>query len=394
MKRIIAIILSLSLVLSGCSAPKASHNSPAIENESIKVTAVSEELETGNETETASVESGSVISDPAAVNIDFRGLDDEDFLPYVEDTIYSELVDQLDESQYYIENVNAVYISKEYLDEIAYNSLSNIYFGHTAEELEEAFQGRRYVFTLGEDGSTVVKPFEEVSDDTYSEVLKNVAIGTGVILICVTVSVVSAGVGAPAVSVIFATSAKTAATYALSTAAFSGVAATVVTGYQTGDFEEAIKAGTLAASEGFKWGAISGAVVGLGQGITQVQDTKFFAKGTEQAAKYPNGVKFTNGADGVQYPRFERYAKATVKFDMPTAEAAANHTGLTGQYYWDAKLANAAAGFKNTPSGYVWHHVEDMQTMILVPQDLHSIAFGGMPHTGGASLIRAFLAAL
>lgn len=44
-----------------------------------------------------------------------------------------------------------------------------------------------------------------------------------------------------------------------------------------------------------------------------------------------------------------------------------------------------------TPAGYVWHHVEDMQTMILIPQDLHSVAMGGMAHTGGASLIKALL---
>lgn len=78
-------------------------------------------------------------------------------------------------------------------------------------------------------------------------------------------------------------------------------------------------------------------------------------------------------------------------FNAPTLEAAANHTGLSGTYYWDAKLANAQCGFSQTPAGYVWHHVEDMQTMILVPQDLHSIAMGGMSHTGGASLIKAFL---
>ena len=76
---------------------------------------------------------------------------------------------------------------------------------------------------------------------------------------------------------------------------------------------------------------------------------------------------------------------------MPTKETAVAHTGLCGQYAYDAKLANAKCGFPETPVGYVWHHVEDMRTMILVPQDLHSPYFGGMGHSGGASLIRAFL---
>jgi hypothetical protein len=92
--------------------------------------------------------------------------------------------------------------------------------------------------------------------------LKNVAIGTGVILICVTVSVVSGGLGASAVSMIFAASAKSGTMMALSSGLFSGVSAGVVTGIETGDFSEAMKAAALAGSEGFKWGAISGSIAG------------------------------------------------------------------------------------------------------------------------------------
>ena len=55
------------------------------------------------------------------------------------------------------------------------------------------------MFTLGDDGDTIVTAFEAY-DDTYEKVIKNVAIGTGVILICVTVSIVSEGFGVPAVS--------------------------------------------------------------------------------------------------------------------------------------------------------------------------------------------------
>ena len=94
--------------------------------------------------------------------------------------------------------------------------------------------------------------------------LKNVAIGTGVILVCVTVSVVSAGVGAPAVSMIFAASATTAETFAISSAVFGGISAGVVRGIQTGDFNEAMKAAAMGATEGFKWGATSGAIIGDG----------------------------------------------------------------------------------------------------------------------------------
>lgn len=152
---------------------------------------------------------------------EFSSLNDEALTDYVEDAIYEELVSTLDSDKYYVENVSAVYISQEYIDELTHNSKSNIYFGYTLEDIDAQFQGTRYVFTLGEDGDTVVRPFEAY-DDTYEQIIKNVAIGTGVILVCVTVSVVTAGVGAPAVSLIFATAAKTGTIMALSSGAIGG----------------------------------------------------------------------------------------------------------------------------------------------------------------------------
>ena len=190
-------------------------------------------------------------------------------LEYVEENVYAELVNALNSSDYLVENISAVYISNEYLEEVAYNSQANIYFGYTLEELDEYFQSNKYVFTLGEDGQTAVKLFEAY-DDTYDRVIKNVAIGTGVILVCVTVSAVTA-VGAPAVSLIFAASAKSGTIFALSSGTFSALAAGVVTGMETQNFDEAMKAAALAGSEGFKWGAITGVFDG---GLTQTMALK------------------------------------------------------------------------------------------------------------------------
>ena len=197
----------------------------------------------------------------------FSSLGDAALLTYLEDTVYTELVAELDSEMYFVENVSAIYISKEYLEEIAYNSQENIYFGYTLSEFDAYFINTRYVFTLGEDGQTTVKAFEAY-DDTYDQILRNVAIGSGVILLCVTVSVVTGGAGAPAVSMIFAASAKTGAIMGLSSGLFSGVAAGVVTGLETNNFDEAMKAAALAGSEGFKWGAISGSISGgVGEAI-------------------------------------------------------------------------------------------------------------------------------
>ena len=190
----------------------------------------------------------------------FSGMNDPALLQYIEDDLYEGLVSTLDSEEYFVENVQAVYISQEYLDEVAYNSQANVFFGFTLAELEAQFEGERYVFTLGDDGTTQVQPFEDY-DDTYDRILHNIAVGTGVILVCVTVSVATGGV-APAVSMIFAVSAKTASVAALSGGALGGVAAGITTGIQTKDLDSALKAAALSGSEGFKWGAITGAISG------------------------------------------------------------------------------------------------------------------------------------
>ena len=192
---------------------------------------------------------------------DFQGLDDPALLQYVEDDLYATMEEKFASDDYIVEDITAVYKSKEYLEELAYNSQANVFFGYTLAELEEQFQGQRYVFTLGEDGSTDVQMLEEY-DDTFDRAIKNVAVGSGVILICVTVSVVSGGVGAAPVCAVFAASAKTGAIMALSSGALGGISAGLISGLETGDMDEAVKAAALAGSEGFKWGAIGGAITG------------------------------------------------------------------------------------------------------------------------------------
>ena len=242
MKRILALLLCLVMTLTGCTQGKPTITSEANNTTDLPIATLD------------TIEWNSVVPE-------FSSLDDPDLLRYLEDSIYHEVVTSLNSDEYFVENVSAIHISKEYLEELAYNSQSNIYFGYTLAELNEVFQGTKYVFTLGEDGTTTVKELVETEDSSVGTMLKNVAIGTGVILICVTVSVVSGG-SAPAVSLIFAVSAKTAAKAAVSYAVIGGVTSGVVTGIETGDFGDAMNAAALGASEGFKWGAITGAVSG------------------------------------------------------------------------------------------------------------------------------------
>lgn len=190
----------------------------------------------------------------------FGDMNDPDLIPYMEDKIYFNLVDDIGDG-YVVNDVQAVYLSKEYLADLEYNSRENVYFGYTLSELDKKFDGKKYVFTLGDDGQTTVEELQELTDDTGTQVLKNVAVGGGVILLCVTVSAATGGV-APAVSMIFAVAADTGTKLALSSGAIGFAAASIVKGYQTEDLDQALKAGALAGSEGFKWGAIIGGATG------------------------------------------------------------------------------------------------------------------------------------
>src|SRR5690606_5701379 len=64
--------------------------------------------------------------------------------------------------------------------------------------------------------------------------------------------------------------------------------------------------------------------------------------------KHPGtGVPFD--ADG--YPDFSKVSKKDVQIEF------------TGDRKGDARAANKAAGFDDTPDGYQWHHHQDGKTM-------------------------------
>lgn len=235
MKKIIVLILCLTLFLTGCTVP----------NEISK-----------NEPENAIVEA-------TPMDLEFSGLGDENLLTYLEDSVYTNTIQSLNNTEYVVEEVQAIYISKEYIEEVAFNSQSNIYFGYSIEDLSQQFEGNKYIFTLDAEGKTIAQELTVITNTDSQAMLKNVLIGSGVILLCTTVSIVSASAGAPvAITAIFAVSATTAKTMALSSAIYGAVVSGIVRGYQTGDLSEAFEAAALGASEGFKIGAFAGALTG------------------------------------------------------------------------------------------------------------------------------------
>lgn len=245
-RRILVCVLSCDLVVSGCGC-----STPSSSNENGNST----EPQTNEVAQDTTGDSSSEEDEPT-----FTGLDDQALHQYVQDDVYAQLEGKLGDD-YKVESVQAIYVSKEYLQELSYNSQENIYFGYSLSDLESHFEGSKYVLTLGDDGQTVVTEFQGTSDDTFAEVTKNVAIGGGVILVCVTVSAATGGV-APVVSAVFAASATSATTFAASSAVIGATTGAIVTGIETGNPEEALKQATLKGSEGFKCGAISGAIAG------------------------------------------------------------------------------------------------------------------------------------
>lgn len=238
-KKLLAVLMSGTLALSGCSIPvrqdSADPNSLEAQQANLEVS--------------------------AAQSGEFAKMSEEGLPEYIRDSVYEQVLSHGLPDGSLVENVQAVYISQEYIDELTYNSQSTVFFGYTIAELQNQFQGSKYVYTLGDGGQTTVHAFQDY-DDTYDQIIRNVAAGGGVILVCVTVSAATGGV-APACSMVFAIAASTGTKAALSGAAIGAIASGAATAVLTdGDVEASVKAAALGGSEGLKVGAMMGTLGG------------------------------------------------------------------------------------------------------------------------------------
>lgn len=256
-KKFISLILSASLLLmTACG--KIPENSNIAET-----VLVSSDSATVPETTTVSLSEETIspyteISEPVqqdtvkAENLNFFGLDDPNLLQYVNDTVYSNLECNFSEDNFVINDVSSVYRSKEYLDNLAANSQENMYFGYTLSEVEQQFHGEKYVFTVDENGQTIVKALEKY-DNTCDEIVRNVAIGTGVIFIRITVSATKIG----KIILFLATSAEKVNSFVDSLNTISDISQHLIT-TQTEDTPKNDTNFALEASEEFMWAALRG----------------------------------------------------------------------------------------------------------------------------------------
>lgn len=368
-QRVIILLLSLSFLLTACSK-----QSQTTVERGTSTTVTAEEQDT----------------------LSFDGLDDSDLHRYVQDNIYQTVVETLNSDEYFVENVSTTFISKEYLEELAFNSEDNVFFGYNLKSLEEQFQGTKFVFSTDENNKTVVKEFEKY-DDTYEQVIKNVAIGSGVILVCVTVSAVSAP-AAPAVSMILAYSAKSGAIAAASSGVLGGATAGIIEGIQTKDYNKAKKAAALGGSKAFKWGAITGALAGGATEATGLRGAMTNGLSMNDAAtiqkdsKYPlDVIKNFKSID-----EYNVYKKAGLKVEIVGKKSALirdidpNYKSPDPKGVMETNLERMKKGkpprYKGPngkPRSYELHHVnqEPDGTLALLTQEEHRGPFNKILHT-------------
>jgi hypothetical protein len=279
MKRFLALLLCFTLTIFCVSCNTETTTSVAqnsTENTTVSTTVTTSNTEPISETTTA------IIPTETDELPDFSTTTNND--KYFINELAFQLVNQLENNENIIvETVNPIYISQEYINELEYNSQENVYYGYKLSDVDPAFGDVQYAFTV-ENGETVAVPLGDyVADTTLSTIIKNTAIGTGVIVFCVTLSIVTGGAGTPvavtAAHTIFTCAATTAASGAAIGIATGGLftGATELAGQLSSgekiDWAELGKATALGASDGFKWGAIVGAVTGGVQGAYQISST-------------------------------------------------------------------------------------------------------------------------
>ena len=191
---------------------------------------------------------------------DNRKISDAGFVENLQDSVYNLIVDDLDESgntqQVEVKEVKAVYLSKEYIEQYSFNSKETKFFGSTLGELEAKFGDQKYVFDIDENGKTVCHAVDDF-DDTFDQVTKVALVGTGVILISVTIVCVTGG--APVTALVACTGSSAGAITANQAHIALMAASAAVAIFDDGDVGNAAKDIAFDTGSDFIMQAIGGA---------------------------------------------------------------------------------------------------------------------------------------
>lgn len=185
-------------------------------------------------------------------------MNDPSLVEYINTSVKGDIAKKLDVAEYTVEDVEAVYLSKEYIEEMEYNSQSNIYFGHTLSEFEGLFENDRYVFTLGEDGTTVVREIEECAVE-YQKSIENIAkIVGGVVLVLITVKAIDPSGKIRQVSFLVSMATKVVKNADVWSDFLSSLTSCVIEGVRTGDYKNVIQSALIDCGTDFVWNALIG----------------------------------------------------------------------------------------------------------------------------------------
>ena len=159
--------------------------------------------------------------------------------------------ESLENSKYpvLVEDIAIQTMSQEYYEELEFNSQENIYFGHNESQLLQMFDTAKYSFTVNSNGKTIVGLDSDLFKEDYlTKAMKNVVIGSGVIIVCASVSVVlSGGATTPMAIMIVAGQLTTEAALA---SAISGVVTAGISKFN-GESNEEILENTLISAQMF-----------------------------------------------------------------------------------------------------------------------------------------------
>lgn len=166
MKKLTALLLALCIFLNGCSVRNDNPQSSVHER-------VSGAFQTVSDAENSATE--------------MPGFFDSEF--------YSEVESVFESCDLTIENIQLQFLSKEYIEELDYNTRENIFFGELLSDLNESYGDKKFIFTL-ENGETVTREFEKY-EDIIGDILLEIAVDAALILMEVTISIVTDGVVTP-----------------------------------------------------------------------------------------------------------------------------------------------------------------------------------------------------
>lgn len=156
-----------------------------------------------------------------AENITFTGINDPALRDYLSEKITLLLGDTLSEDMEVV-SVETKYLSKEYLEELRYNSEMNVFFGYTAAELSEMLSGDMVYLTIDQDGEVSAQEVQEGEKKDYLQKLIHIVSDPRSIML-ISVVLKKVHTGNPIADVILSVCADTAEEYAASGDVLSSV---------------------------------------------------------------------------------------------------------------------------------------------------------------------------